>query len=132
MKAFKLSAVAALVATGAYAQDSEGMENQPETMEPLIEEAEIIEEGGWIMPSEFFGNTDLLMGFIVGLYGPIQARARNNDCRSRFFNLASNISTYSAYFDKPYEATPVANGLTAFKVAMTGFAGMGTMTTCMK
>ena len=131
MKAFKLSAVAALAVSGAYAQEAEGTENQPEIAEPLIEPAELEEEGGWIMPDEFFGQTDLLMGFVVGMYGPIQARVRDNDCRARFFNLASNISTYSALFDKPFDATPAAIGLTAFKVAMTAFSGLGTWTTCM-
>ena len=58
MKAFKLSAVAALAASGAYAQDAEGTENQ--IMDPVFEPAEPEVEGGWIMPQDFYGKSDLL------------------------------------------------------------------------
>ena len=158
MKAFKVAAVAALATTTVYAQTSEGTENAEaisvdnvdssttstaseaaseganisETTITFIpsEEAELQEEGGFIMPTEFFGQTDLMMGFVVGFYGPIQSRWRDNDCRARFFNLASNLSTYSALFDKPFSPSPVNSGFLGLKVVMTAFSGMNTWNTC--
>jgi len=51
------------------------------------------------LPTEFYGWLDLITGFSMGFYNPIQRRWRNNDCRSNFFSVSTNLLGYSKYFD---------------------------------
>lgn len=75
------------------------------------------------LPTEFFGWADLITGLSIGAYNPIQKRWRNNDCRSQFFNLATNLTGYAKHFDKPFE---VAGGPIFWFVFQLTFTGLAT------
>lgn len=56
-----------------------------------------------IYPTTGWGIADFSVGFLIGFYGPLQARWRNYDCRSAFYKLGTNVIGYSTFFDKPFE-----------------------------
>ena len=83
-------------------QETEAVE-EPET-EPFVWDGVTYISSA--LPTEAFGWFDLLMGFTLGLYNPIQIRWRNEDCRSRFFHSAVNLIGYARHFDSPFSTAP--------------------------
>lgn len=65
---------------------------------PLVEESSV-----W--PVDPWAVTDWSVGLLAGAYGPLQARWRNNDCRSEWFNLGTNLIGYSKNFNHPFAVT---------------------------
>ena len=118
---------AAVLAATIDAQD----ENN--TFDDLTNPVEAEEIGDYRMPYDFYSRLDFGAGFLIGVYGPIQSRWRNDDCRSKFFKLASNLTSYSKYFDYDPEKSSAVDPVGAFglHLIITGLAGYGTWDTCM-
>ena len=89
-------------------------------------------EGAYRWPYDFTSKVDFGMGFIIGAYAPVQGRWRNDDCRSKFFKLASMLMGYTKYGDyHPDERTIGDNVGSLIQVTYTGLAMYSTYNTCM-
>jgi len=47
---------------------------------------------------------DFAVGAIIGAYGPVIKRGRDNDCFSKSFNAANGVVAWSKYFDHGFHA----------------------------
>lgn len=77
-----------------------------------------------------FGTIDFLTGFAIGVYGPLQYRWRDGDCRSQFYKLASNLLGYSKHATKSFEANPVSYTFLGLQMVFTGFNIYNVYGTC--
>ena len=73
---------------------------------------------------------DLSMGFMFGLYVPIQKRWRYKDCRSRWLHSALNLTGYAKHFDKPFKGGFAGWANLALQVAFTADSFYATASTC--
>ena len=46
---------------------------------------------------------DFIVGIAMGAYGPINARTRNGDCFSKWYDWGVSVIEVSNYFTKPFE-----------------------------
>jgi len=71
------------------------------------------------------------MGVTWGLYVPFSAYARNNDCYSRFVDVADTLIEYHSLFDeRTKEWTLLKIGFTVLKSARPAILLIGTVKTC--
>ena len=117
---------AAVLAATIDAQDENSTNNTFDDLTNPVDAGEI-DETDYRWPYDFYSSLDFGMGFIIGVYGPIQSRWRNEDCRSKFFRLASNLTSYSKYFDYGEEISPLGLGL---HVVITSLGVYGTYGVC--
>ena len=115
MKTFAKCAALGLVATtalGLERDDAFGseydFESKFESFAPvedmiMLDDSHPFVGASTIFPTDGWGITDFVFGLLIGGYAPIQARWRNYDCRSRFYNLGVNIIGYSRFFDLPFD-----------------------------
>ena len=84
-----------------------------------------------IFPVDGFGIYDFVMGFIMGGYAPVQARWRNNDCNSVWYNFCMTTMAWSQEFDKIFETDDWENWLNfIIRLGVTGWEGYIMVNTC--
>ena len=81
-------------------------------------------------PVVFFGKVDMFMGFLIGLYSPVQLRWRNYDCRGRAFSMGVGLLQYSKDFDQPSKGGFGAIFGFLFRASFSAFSIMNTLSTC--
>ena len=104
------------------------------TIENIVEPVAVVENHhptvGSKFPVVFFGKLDLFMGFLIGLYSPVQLRWRNYDCRGRAFNMGVGLLQYSKDFDRPFKGGFGAIFGLLFRTSFSAFSIMNTVSTC--
>ena len=104
------------------------------TIENIVEPVAVVENHHPTveakMPVVFFGKLDMFMGFLIGLYAPVQLRWRNYDCRGRAFSMGTGLLQYSKDFDKPFKGGFGAIFNIIFRASFSTFSIMKTISTC--
>ena len=52
-----------------------------------------------LYPSQFWGNMELQVGMVAGLYAPLREYSSDFDCFSQWVNLANNFVSASRIYD---------------------------------
>ena len=87
---FKLVFTALVLAVSNAAEAAEG-----ETKEAVIRDTSF-PETGW-------GITDWALGVFIGVYGPLNARAREDDCFSAWYTWGVSTVELSDFFNKRFD-----------------------------
>ena len=69
---------------------------------PILETPQVMMEGEHF-PTDPWGITDWVMGVVMGVYGPLNARARGDDCFSAWYNWGVASIELSDFFNKAFD-----------------------------
>lgn len=83
-----------------------------------------------MIPNNYYGWGDFLTGSLLGIYGAINIRQRNQDCSARTLNFALDVADYHKYFDGVWHNFAIDWIELSLKVIIDAYSGYRMMRTC--